>query len=380
MAHTALAQWDTFALINTRDVLMRSGPDRQFPPVHSLTIGDEVLLIGRVNNAAWIFVAYEDNLGWISPNFINWEGNVLTLPILDLAALTQTPLILTPSTTPTLTLTPTLTATATSTATATNTATATATATTTLTPTLTPSSTATLTVTASATATITPTTKAAATITPTFTLTPTETRSITLTQPPTLTLQSTLTKQVGVIPTVTDEKVLVLPLDASSSPSPTLLPPSPDSDSPSVKNIDTNLLPLEMILGLIFIGFVLIYIVFYLFSSIISNRFNAGFPIQPCPVCHSGKLSVEAKHSHFLGIPRSRHIVRCNHCRSVLREVATNKWRYAVDPFVNPALSERFNNQEISMDTLQDLSKANPKKTRTNIEPAFIENETESDK
>jgi hypothetical protein len=76
-------------------------------------------------------------------------------------------------------------------------------------------------------------------------------------------------------------------------------------------------------------------------------RYANGFVIDQCPVCRQGHLTVESRQNRLLGIPRPRRIVRCDVCRSVLRETGERRWRYAIDPVVNAALYERYNGREI---------------------------------
>ena len=49
-----------------------------------------------------------------------------------------------------------------------------------------------------------------------------------------------------------------------------------------------------------------------------------------------------------MGIPQMRRLVRCDNCRSVLREVRSGVWRYTIDPFVNEKLAEEHNSQLFS--------------------------------
>jgi hypothetical protein len=48
--------------------------------------------------------------------------------------------------------------------------------------------------------------------------------------------------------------------------------------------------------------------------------------------------------------------VRCDECRSVLRETTPRRWRYAVDPIENPDLYRRYNGQELDEQALIDLA------------------------
>ncbi len=48
--------------------------------------------------------------------------------------------------------------------------------------------------------------------------------------------------------------------------------------------------------------------------------------------------------------------MRCDVCRSVLRETGDGRWRYAIDPVVNAALYERYNGREIDEADLVKLA------------------------
>lgn len=97
------------------------------------------------------------------------------------------------------------------------------------------------------------------------------------------------------------------------------------------------------------------YAVLYWRGTSGSERYADGFVIEICPVCQRGHLLVESRQERLMGIPRSRHSVRCTECRSVLRKVSGQQWRYAVDPIENPDLYERFNRRIVDNQTLADL-------------------------
>jgi hypothetical protein len=73
------------------------------------------------------------------------------------------------------------------------------------------------------------------------------------------------------------------------------------------------------------------------------RRYADGFPIQFCPACRIGQLYLEENIHRLAGIPVVSRSVRCDHCRSVLRQYAPGHWRVTIDPLANPALSEEYN-------------------------------------
>jgi beta-N-acetylhexosaminidase len=86
------------------------------------------------------------------------------------------------------------------------------------------------------------------------------------------------------------------------------------------------------------------------------NRYRRGFVVQKCPVCKQGHLHVETAVKHRVGIPGvSRRMVRCDHCRSLLREVGTRRWRYRINPRANSPLFDRLNNKVLDESTLKRL-------------------------
>jgi hypothetical protein len=79
-----------------------------------------------------------------------------------------------------------------------------------------------------------------------------------------------------------------------------------------------------------------------------THRYSRGFPIKTCPVCQSGRLYLEEHIERPAGIPRMRRSVRCDLCRSVLRQIRPGLWRYTIDPFVNPELAKRYNSRQFT--------------------------------
>ena len=228
----------------------------------------------------------------------------------------------TPSATPTATNTPTVTPTATNTPTATSTASNTPTSTSTLT--LAPSNTPT--VTATATATDTPTA--------TSTVTPSNTPTATATNTPEAT-----------------EVAIILPETAEPT------EPVIEAVDPQASDSSTLPVPLEAIAGLVLFLIVVTYVWVYFQGVSAVNRYNSGFIVDICPVCQQGHLHVETKQERVFGIPRPKRTVTCDYCRSRLREVGTNRWRYAVDPLENAELYERFNGKVVTDEQLERLVK-----------------------
>lgn len=120
------------------------------------------------------------------------------------------------------------------------------------------------------------------------------------------------------------------------------------------------------------------YVALYLRGAATAGRYAAGFVIEDCPVCREGKLSVEARTERSLGIPRTKHVVRCNHCRSVLRESGGGRWRYAVDRSANTQLYDRLNNREIREDTLKRLLDTTSESSGSRVSPEIVDDEPQS--
>ncbi len=86
------------------------------------------------------------------------------------------------------------------------------------------------------------------------------------------------------------------------------------------------------------------------------DRYVGGFPVHHCPVCETGTLDVEERPYRVVGIARVRRTVRCDNCRSVLREVGKRRWRYAVDPAANEELYRSLNNRVLREDQLISIA------------------------
>lgn len=309
----------------------------------------------------------------------------------------------TPSSTNTVTSTPEPTQTATHTATATSTATSTSTltATNTISPTNTatvtqsPSPTSTSTNTPVPSSTNTSTVTSSPTETPTTTFTPTETATSTLTPIPTFTdtsvptltatlsatevaalIQPTVTSTITLTPTplstATEQATDIFAVQASQVAAnataiivetpPELFQSEIIEETASVSGAS---LSFEAIIGLVVLLVVVVYLWFYYQGLAAMSRYRAAFIIENCPICQRGELQVETRQTRILGVPIARRTVRCGECRSVLREIGTRKWRYAVDRIENADMFERLNGREISDNDLERLSKQTSHKKDT---------------
>lgn len=307
---------------------------------------------------------------------------------------------------PTATRTPAPTATATSTATraATRTPTDTATPSDTPGPTRTPRPSAAPSVTPSATATAspsrTPRPTATASATPTEPATPTRTPSpapsltatpsatttpspaptdtplaaalvASATNEPSPTPRATVSATVTAAPTRMRAAASPTPGTAPVSPTPTAkLSPSPtpaavaaapgdgsdDGQGEVVSPSDDSGPNLELWIGLGAAGIMLLYLGVYAVQSAAVDRYREGFPLTLCPICQEGRLYLDERRDRVLGIPRIRRAVRCDHCRSVLRQVGPQRWRYAVDRAEHLAFYDQLNGRVLTEAQLYEIS------------------------
>jgi hypothetical protein len=113
--------------------------------------------------------------------------------------------------------------------------------------------------------------------------------------------------------------------------------------------------PFSLLGILAFIG-VAGYIITYALNGAAMDRYATGFIMTRCPVCGEGHLNIEERPYRSLGIPRVRRTVRCDSCRSVLREVGRRRWRYAVDPNANTEMYQQLNGRQMSEAELLKLA------------------------
>jgi hypothetical protein len=146
-------------------------------------------------------------------------------------------------------------------------------------------------------------------------------------------------------------------VEATASPTqaavvlPGATPIAPDTGTPD----GGGRLPIELLVGGLLLGLVLIYVILYWRGAAAAERYVNGFIIERCPVCGRGDLHVETRQDRVLGIPRARHTVRCSNCRSTLRDVGGGRWRYAIDRAANASLYNQWNGKVIDEPTLKSL-------------------------
>lgn len=114
-------------------------------------------------------------------------------------------------------------------------------------------------------------------------------------------------------------------------------------------------MPLEAIVGGLGLLAVLGYVGLYWRGASAAERYPTGFVISRCPVCRQGQLTMEKRAERLLGIPHVRRTIRCENCRSTLREVGPRKWRYTVDPTVSQHMFQRYNGRVVEEDFLRAL-------------------------
>ncbi len=165
---------------------------------------------------------------------------------------------------------------------------------------------------------------------------------------------ASLTPTMTAIPTTTDEST---PEVTALVDNPTEMPLVPQTPVISDQTIsESSPFPIEALLAGGALFSILTYVVLYWRGQVAVDRYANGFVIQKCPVCGVGHLEVETRVVRLLGIPRPRRTVRCDHCRSLLRETGNRRWRYAVDKLANLAMYDRYNGLEVDERTLQKLA------------------------
>jgi hypothetical protein len=266
------------------------------------------------------------------------------------------------------------------------------TATATETPSITPSDTATATdtaiptdtPTATETPSVTPSETATVTNTPTDVPTNTAEPSATPTSTDTVSPSATATTESSTTPTeeATQVAMVVLPTDIpteKATEEALVLPETPIPTEPLiVETVPPDVsggftVPLEAIIGVVILLIVLGYIFLYWRGLVVADRYRDGFVIDECPVCKRGGLHVDEKPGRLLGIPQTRRTVRCDVCRSVLRETGAGRWRYAVDRIESPTMYDRFNGKEITDDELVRLAGNPPKSSTKRTNPQFLD-------
>lgn len=95
---------------------------------------------------------------------------------------------------------------------------------------------------------------------------------------------------------------------------------------------------------------------------LISGRAMAGvqrgeFVVTTCPACGEGQLSLAGR--------RRSRVVRCDNCRSVLRQLRNGVWRYAVDPLPDEDFANQHNGQSFSAEELIELAEKRARQRAT---------------
>ena len=275
---------------------------------------------------------------------------------------------------------PTSTNTATATSTNTDIPTSTNTATVTSTNTDVPTSTNTATATSTNTDVPTSTNTATATSTNTDVPTSTNTATATSTNTDTPTLPDTSTATDAPTEEATEDVTAIAAVVESNQPTPTQLSEIEITEVPPTDDTDTvgGRLPIEALIGIVLFIAVLLYIALYWNGLSLADRYADGFVIDDCPVCHVGKLHVESRQERFFGIPTTKHTVRCDNCRSVLRETGNRRWRYAVDRVENPDLFDRYNGKEIKTGELASLLVQKQSTLGTQTLPEFVDDDPDT--
>jgi hypothetical protein len=111
---------------------------------------------------------------------------------------------------------------------------------------------------------------------------------------------------------------------------------------------------LEAIISIAVMLFTSLWVLAYAWSWSRQRAVVRRFNQRVCPACQQGRLVIEMREDRIVGVPRYRHTIRCDTCRSVLRETSSG-WRYAVDRLANEALFTRFNSRLLSTPALLRL-------------------------
>jgi hypothetical protein len=257
--------------------------------------GEVVHAIYRSENGDWVAIVWEDQIGWIFAGLVEWYPGFdpLTLPIVTPPAPTPTP-----STQPRVSTTP------------------------------------------------EPSEAPSDTPIPTETPTPEATEESTNTPSPV----PSPSPQPAVTETATAAAVAVLPAT----------PPATQIASPpiTIPPVDFTSGPaLWLVIGVPIGLAVASYGWRFIAGQRELGRYSAEFPVETCPACQIGKLQLEESVRRSLGVAQVTRTVRCNTCRSVLRQVQPGVWRYSIDPMFNPRLAEGFNGRHLTDPEFQALAR-----------------------
>lgn len=113
------------------------------------------------------------------------------------------------------------------------------------------------------------------------------------------------------------------------------------------------------------------------------SRYAKTFPLANCPVCQWGALSLDETIQRPLGIAHVTRTVRCDTCRSVLRQVDAGEWRYAIDPYINPQLAAEYDGKTFDDNRLREFvataAAYPPAVPQTDVPPPLTDEEIMAD-
>lgn len=270
------------------ELAVRSGPTEDFPVIGRLAFGDTITPVAIDVGGVWVAIDWETGqVGWVASNLIEWSPSVdfSTLPFLEATPIPDGFFL-----------------------------------------TGTPDS-------------------SGPTLTPTATIT-----SVPTTIPETDVVAQG-EEEAENTPEPTEEVIAAAPVPSVT--------PGADNDALSpapvpVEGSAVSLDPRFLTYAALGLGAVTIAILSVLYGQRRSGgrrelaRYADGFPIENCPVCREGVLELDEKVNGALGIISVSRSVRCNNCRSLLREIDPGVWRYNIDPYVNPQLAYKYNTQRFT--------------------------------
>ncbi len=112
----------------------------------------------------------------------------------------------------------------------------------------------------------------------------------------------------------------------------------------------------------IVVGVLVLLIALYAWRALSSRRelyrYVDGSPLKKCPICQTGNLILDEHVQRTLGLPVVRRTIRCDTCRSVLRQVRPGMWRYSIDPFVNEQLAQDYSGKVFADNRLDEFARA----------------------
>lgn len=139
-------------------------------------------------------------------------------------------------------------------------------------------------------------------------------------------------------------QVISSPVPAASA---TAQAPQPTEAAGGPLSGNVQALPWPWIGGGVFGLAVVAYGLAFITGQQEATRYHSGFMLDHCPVCQSGSLHLEESRQPKFGVPSTQRLVRCDNCRSVMRQVRPGVWRYTVDGFVNPDMAEIYNGKTL---------------------------------